>query len=279
MTDTDDDTDFDPAVLMARQSLYRFTAITLLDPKAGSWEQLDASRQNALLSEAATLIRDLPAANLDKLGLGERPLSTLDPAHVLARLPDTCLKLNEEFENTFGLLVSNACPPYETEYINSKYAFQRSNSLADVSGYYRAFGLTVSATYAERPDHIAKELEFMAFLVGLERQAASGDASVRQQRLEVCRDAQARFLREHVAWWRRPSPNCFPVRPRTVFMGRRANSSRRSFPPNADCWASSPLSISPNRARWSARKPAKDASWPADNFTTSEIFRCALRIC
>ncbi len=201
MTETTDEIGCDPAVLMARQTLYRFAALTLLDPKAGGWEQLDALREDALLSEAANLIRDLPEATLRKLGPGEHPLSKLDPDPVLNRLPHTRDKLNEEFENTFGLLVSNACPPYETEYINSKYAFQRSNTLADVSGFYRAFGLTTSTTHPERPDHIVQELEFMAFLLGLERQAYSCDAAIRQQRLEVCREAQARFLREHLSWW------------------------------------------------------------------------------
>jgi TorA maturation chaperone TorD len=45
------------------------------------------------------------------------------------------------------------------------------------------------------------ELEFMACLLGLERQAADeyiDDQNVRQQ---VCRDAQARFLQEHLGWW------------------------------------------------------------------------------
>jgi TorA maturation chaperone TorD len=186
---------------MARQSLHRFAALTLLDPKFGSWEQLETLRKNALVSEAATLTRNLPAAKPKELGLGECPLSALDPLQVLARLPESYHEFNEVYENTFGLLVSNACPPYETEYINSKYAFQRSNALADVSGYYRAFGLTASATHPERPDHIVQELEFMAFLIGLERQAAAGDESVRHQRLEVCRDALSRFLREHLAWW------------------------------------------------------------------------------
>jgi TorA maturation chaperone TorD len=45
------------------------------------------------------------------------------------------------------------------------------------------------------------ELEFMAFLLGLERQAADGDPSQRDERLDVCRNAQASFLCDHIAWW------------------------------------------------------------------------------
>ena len=119
----------------------------------------------------------------------------------MERLPATRDKFNAAFENTFGLLVSNACPPCETEYIPGTYVFQRSNALADISGFYRVFGLVISSSHSERPDHIVQELEFMAFLIGMECQAFDVAVTVRQQRLEICRAAQTRFLREHLSWW------------------------------------------------------------------------------
>jgi TorA maturation chaperone TorD len=191
---------FDPAVSMARQTLYRFAAVALLDPRAGAWQRLAELRENRVLAEAAGLVRSLNEAIPEKLDLGERPLDDLDPQRVLDRLPTSPDALNAEYERVFGLLVSAACPPYETEYIHSKFAFQRSNALADVSGFYRAFGLTTSALLAERADHIVQELEFMAFLVGHERRAAQYNETT-QERAEICRSAQARFLREHLAWW------------------------------------------------------------------------------
>lgn len=194
-------TEFDPALSLARQSLYRFAALSLLDPRAGAWRHLNDARRRRLICEAAELIRAEPNANPSELGLGERRLADLDPQCVIDRLPSTPEDFNDAYEQTFGLLVSNACPPYETEYINSKFTFQRSNTLADVSGFYRAFGLQPSDRHPERPDHIVLELEFMATLLGMERKAVQTAGSVEAARVAVCRDAQRRFLQEHLAWW------------------------------------------------------------------------------
>lgn len=192
---------FDPAIAMARQALYRFAALSLLDPKSGSWVQLNAFRNDPLLFEAAGLLRGLPAAPPEKMAPGEQPTSELDPSAVLARLPHSHEQFNQCYENVFGLLVSNACPPYETEYINSRYSFQRSNALADISGFYHAFGVTASRQNPERPDHIVHELEFMAVLIGLARRADQADFPNRDERLGTCIDAQQRFLRDHLTWW------------------------------------------------------------------------------
>jgi TorA maturation chaperone TorD len=190
----------DPALDIAREALYRFAALTLLDPKCGAWEQLAALRDDLLVRDAAVFVREMHDPP-EPLALGEQPPDQLDPAAVLERLPESSAALNQLYEATFGLLVSNACPPYETEYINSKFAYQRSNTLADVSGFYHAFGLTTSSVHPERADHVVQELEFMAFLIGLQRRADEAEPTLREVRSVVCRDAQARFLREHLIWW------------------------------------------------------------------------------
>ncbi len=192
---------FDGALCFARQSLYRFAALTLVDPRRGTWEQLSHRSTTQLAREAAALVRGEPAAEVHPLGLGERPLADLDPAVVLSRLPADADALNAAYEQTFGLLVSSNCPPYETEYINSKFTFQRSQGLADIAGFYSAFGLEPSSAHPERHDHLALELEFMAFLLGLERTAATSDNADRVERSTICRDAQRRFLAEHLVWW------------------------------------------------------------------------------
>ena len=72
----------DPAVNMARQALYRFSALLLLDPRAGGWQQLSAFGDDSLLDEAATLIRSLPETRTLALAPGEQPVDLLDQQHV-----------------------------------------------------------------------------------------------------------------------------------------------------------------------------------------------------
>lgn len=192
---------FDAGLNMARQALYRFAELSFLDPRVGAWERLNAMRDDALLFEAGALFREaaIAASGIDVAN--SNSINSIDPRLVLARLPCSAEALNGEYENTFGLLVSSNCPPYEMEYVNSKFTFQRSNTLADISGYYQAFGLEGSRTNPERPDHIVLELEFMATLLGLERGATGADSLARDERRQVCRNAQLRFLQEHLSWW------------------------------------------------------------------------------
>jgi TorA maturation chaperone TorD len=181
-----------PAIDTARRTLYRFTSLALLDPLGGTWPQLTDGNSKTCVESACELLREETAGAIACLGLGELPRDRLDPAIVFARMPVSPAALNEQYERTFGLLTTSACPPCETEYVDGKLSFQRAQQLADIAGYYRAFGVEPGA---ERPDHIALELEFMALLIDLESRAGTKD------QLDVSRDAQVRFVQDHLAWW------------------------------------------------------------------------------
>jgi TorA maturation chaperone TorD len=188
-------------LLLARQTLCRFLATCLVDPRVGSWSPLASPETQAAVIEAAALVRHQPRAMADPLARGETSLAHLRPEAIFRALPRSPDELNALYEKTFGLLVSSACPPYEMEYIDQKFTFQRSQTLADVAGFYRAFGLEPARQHPERQDHLALELEFLASLLGLERYAGQQSEAVARQRGETCRLAYRRFLAEHVAWW------------------------------------------------------------------------------
>ena len=77
-------TEVDLAVLPARQGLYRFTALCLLDPRAGAWSDLYDPEARRLISAAAAIIREEPSAVPASHARGEFPLSCLDPEDVFA---------------------------------------------------------------------------------------------------------------------------------------------------------------------------------------------------
>lgn len=78
---------------------------------------------------------------------------------------------------------------YGTEYI-SQNEFQRSNYLADISGFYKAFGVEINS---DRPDSLEACLEFMHYLIYKEINAPSAEKA------EICLDAQKKFLNEYVS--------------------------------------------------------------------------------
>jgi TorA maturation chaperone TorD len=191
-------TAFEPTLAAARQAIYRFASLTVLDPRQGLHSSLADDLVQETAKAATEWLRNEPLAVVESLALGERSLAELRIEPVVSRLPLTSEALNQEYEATFGLLDAGDVPLCETDYIGAKFTFQRSHQMADVAGFYRAFGLDSSSQRAGRPDHIALELEFMAVLIDLERRAAEAGDS---ERFGVCRRAQERFVREHLAWW------------------------------------------------------------------------------
>lgn len=96
----------------------------------------------------------------------------------------------------FGHNLSPDCPPYETQYDDAG-IFRRTQDLADLAGFYRAFGLDLAAG-DRRTDHLPVELEFVAILCLKESLAV---AKGRGEDASVCRRARARFLGEHLGRW------------------------------------------------------------------------------
>jgi TorA maturation chaperone TorD len=87
-----------------------------------------------------------------------------------------------------------ACPPYETTYIRR----DKGGIIADIQGFYTAFGLRPSPAGAERPDHIACELDFLALLLVMSETARQkGDA----EQAGIASDAARSFVRDHLSEW------------------------------------------------------------------------------
>lgn len=181
--------------------------------------QLVATALAAALSDACVPPdRGLPSGALAALGSAWRLLveshaslkrtdlqhGELLPTDVEIEAVERWLRLDPERRQraaqcVFGLVISSQCPPCETEFLRSKDAFCRAQVMADITGFYRAFGVEVSSRHPQRPDHLVLELEFVALL--LEKLAdAAGDRGA-SERMDVCQRALASFMKDHLTTW------------------------------------------------------------------------------
>ena len=78
------------------------------------------------------------------------------------------------------------CPPNETVYVRR----DKGAILADLCGFYRAFGFDHDPTSGEKADHVACELEFMALLIVMRVRATMEDEG---EKAAICADALAAF--------------------------------------------------------------------------------------
>jgi len=124
---------------------------------------------------------------------------------------------SEEYTRLFAHIKTVKAPPHETEY-GSDHIFMKTHQLADINGFYHAFGMTLDKQISERPDHLSVECEFMALLTLKEAyaleavheaegcepcEAISAEQSEHGERekADITLDAQRKFLEEHLGRW------------------------------------------------------------------------------
>lgn len=90
------------------------------------------------------------------------------------------------------------CSLHETAYGDAGRLLGKSATLADISGFYLAFGLQPTPTDTHPEDHIALELEFMSLLALKEAYAL---AEGWLEHLDVTREAQRKFVQDHFGTW------------------------------------------------------------------------------
>jgi TorA maturation chaperone TorD len=197
------------AIDLARETVYRFLASALRDPCDPHRQRFDDPEAWVMLREAVALLREEACQESTPLGFGELPPDLFDSGPTFRALEEQGRSLDAEYDRVFGLVPLVASPPYETEFHAAGETFFRSQQMADIAGFYAAFGLEAARTAGERPDYLPLELEFMAFLAMKKRLADCSRRSLacdaaedhHLEQIAICEEAQASFIRDHLAWW------------------------------------------------------------------------------
>lgn len=181
---------------LARAFLYRFLARAYEDPTPAGWAQLCAPDTREHLT-AAWETAGAPE-NPEGARIGNPPDGP--PEVCMAFTPDAFDAFLDAYLAAFGHAARGPCPLNEIEYgdLTADPLFQ-PHRLADLAAFYRAFGLEVADDAGERHDHLGLELEFMCVLAAKEAWAREHPRDAEQ--FALVRDAQKKFLREHLGRW------------------------------------------------------------------------------
>lgn len=172
--------------LLATSQVYQFLSMCLFEPEKNILELLNnrdyMDEVESCLGEVGNVELSERFRNIKK----ELQESGVD-------------SLAKGYRDTFGnATVAMDCPPYEM-YFSGSHIYQQTQELADISGFYKAFGVEVSRDdTTNRWDHIAVELEFLHFLTYKLAYAIENHGDKEQ---ESCLAAKKKFLNNHIGRW------------------------------------------------------------------------------
>ena len=172
----------DPTVTLAlrRASLYRVLGGAFAYPTAERIEALARAASTLALSEHDTGLRNAIA------GFASAAYTTdADAAGT---------------EYVFLFDREARCPAHEGAWGEAAATAGRVARLADIAGFYRAFGFEAAGAQPESEDHLVPELEFMS-AIALKQAWAIVESH--HERADIVDDAGTKFLTEHLGRWAR----------------------------------------------------------------------------
>lgn len=162
---------------------------------ADGFRQVDEKQSEFLLSEYISTWQKL----LELIEGGEKfyPLIERLEKALISQGYAGLLEEYTEFFEPHGKLLA---PPYETEYTmeTPQHALTQQVQFADISGFYKAFGLEISEEMPDRVDHITTELEFMHVLAYKESVAIEDNET---EHIEIVQDTECKFMNDHLIRW------------------------------------------------------------------------------
>jgi DMSO reductase family type II enzyme chaperone len=162
----------------ARANLYRFLSLAFAYPTQDLHAELAAG------TEAACAAAELISGEVS--GLTKSAAAAIRERDRAA--------LASEYRGSFTFSASPDCPLNECAY-SVKHVYQEVQELADIAGFYTAFGLEIAG---ERPDELAAELEFCGLLALKEAVALERGA---KDQAAVCREGSRLFIHDHLGRW------------------------------------------------------------------------------
>ncbi len=190
---------------LARSVVYRAVATTFQRPSEATLETLASDDARRTIQDAAALL-DSDLADTPPLTPAVDQLARACEQAPLADLVD-------EHDRLFGHTARGVVCPFETEY-GSSAPFQQPQTLADIAGFYRAFGLRTRSASYERVDHIGCQCDFVMFLALKEAYLMEApvnedgsEHTIDTETLEATRKATADFLRDHIGRFGRAFAN------------------------------------------------------------------------
>jgi len=166
--------------LLTRAAAFRWLARAFSYPAPGHVEQLKRMYRNL----AAPARRQLPRA-ARPMRAALREVETTAPEDLAARY----LRF---FSGRAAVSL------HETAYGDGRRAGGQSVELADLNGFYAAFGLALSPHEPDLPDHLCTELEFYSLLLIKEAYARTRRWRPKER---IARDAASTFLEQHLGRW------------------------------------------------------------------------------